>query len=99
MYIGDVSTKGLHHLVYEIVDNSIDEAMAGYATEIEVSIGEGEIITVTDNGRGFKPDEVGEGSMGLKSMRERAEELGGWLTITSAPGAGTKLVVTLKTGE
>jgi len=51
MYIGDVSTKGLHHLVYEIVDNSIDEAMAGYASEITVTIHEGNSITVVDNGR------------------------------------------------
>jgi DNA gyrase subunit B len=56
MYIGDVSTKGLHHLVYEIVDNSIDEAMAGYASEIKVSILNGEIIKVEDNGRGIPVD-------------------------------------------
>jgi len=56
MYIGDVSTKGLHHLVYEIVDNSIDEAMAGYADEIEVIIRKDEVITVKDNGRGIPVD-------------------------------------------
>jgi len=56
MYIGDVSSKGLHHLVYEIVDNSIDEAMAGYASEITVEIEEGEIITVSDDGRGIPVD-------------------------------------------
>ena len=56
MYIGDVSSKGLHHLVYEIVDNSIDEAMAGYANRIEVIIGKGETITVIDNGRGIPVD-------------------------------------------
>jgi DNA gyrase subunit B len=56
MYIGDVSSKGLHHLVYEIVDNSIDEAMAGYADEIKVIIEKDESITVIDNGRGIPVD-------------------------------------------
>ena len=69
MYIGSTGPRGLHHLVYEIVDNSVDEALAGYASHIEVTILSDNGIRVVDDGRGIPVDEVpGEGVSGVETV-------------------------------
>lgn len=67
MYIGSTSTKGLNHLIYEIVDNSVDEHLAGYCTEIHVELNKDGSCTVTDNGRGVPTDirDIGNSSKSL----------------------------------
>ena len=82
MYIGSTSSSGLHHLVYEIVDNAIDEALAGFCTHISVTINPGDTITVTDNGRGIPVDiqaQTGRGLHGVGASVVNA--LSEWLVV------------------
>ena len=84
MYIGSTSSSGLHHLVYEIVDNAIDEALAGYCSEISVTINEGNTITVVDNGRGIPVD--------IQAQTENP--LWRWCTPCSTPAASSAAAAT-----
>ena len=111
MYIGSVSGRGLHHLVYEVVDNSVDEALAGYCTKIDVTIHADDSVTVADNGRGMTSDEAGkifndfyttkEGGtgLGLSIVRRLVMDVQGTIGVETAPNRGTRIIIEIPAGR
>ena len=94
MYIGDPDERGLHHCVFEVLDNSIDEHLAGYCDRIEVAVHVDGSVSIRDNGRGFTPEEARQNAgLGLQGIAERVRILGGTHTIQSVPGQGTTVTV------
>ena len=91
MYIGSTSSRGLHHLVYEIVDNAVDEALAGYCDTVEVTINKDNSITVIDNGRGI-PVDMHEKGVSAERLVFTTLHAGLNLVFSKISGSGRKLI-------